>query len=297
VVQFPVIADEGDHRDPARALDEPDHVVIRGRRIDLARLVSPRLFESAYRAELKATLQTAVPFRHLVVDGWFDPVLLELVREEFDSFGHERWRVIEDEHQLFHRSTTHESLGPASQIYFALINSGWFVSLLGELVDIDDLIGDPRLVGGGLHESRAGGKFAVHRDFDKHQLYGLENKMVFITYLNRDWNPEWGAALELWGTEPRECVRKIVPELGRSVLLINGPDSFHGHPEPMQCPPGQTRRSVASYYYRNPRAVQERLTRQTSVFLLAYRTKRLRRIVTQWTPPILLQAFKKILGR
>lgn len=297
MVQFPAPVPEDERREPLHVVDDADHVVIRGRRIDLARLVNPRLFESAYRSELKAELLAATPFKHLVVDGWFDPVLLELVREEFDSFGHERWRVIQDEHQLFHRSTTHESFGPASQIYFALINAGWFVSLLGELTDHDDLIGDPLLAGGGLHETRTGGKFAVHRDFDKHALYGLENKMVFITYLNRDWNPDWGASLQLWGTEPRECVREIVPELGRSVLLLNGPESFHGHPEPMQCPPGQTRRSVASYYYRNPRAVQERLTRQTSVFLMAYRTRRLRRLVTQWTPPIVLDAIKKILGR
>jgi len=280
-----------------RAEEFNDHVYIRGRRLDLASLVSPRLFDPAYRSELRRQLRNASPFPHLVVDDWFDPTLLELIEEEFDPAARQHWRVIQDEHQHFHRSTTHEALGHASQIYFSLVNSGWFVALLGEIIDVDDLISDPTLAGGGLHETRTGGKFAVHRDFDKHGLYGLENMMVFITYLNKGWNPEWGAALELWRADPSECVRTIVPELGRSVLLLNGPNSFHGHPEPMQAPEDRPRRSVASYYYRNPRGVQERMSRQTSVFLKAYRAKRLRRIVTRITPPILLDAFKKIVGR
>ena len=286
----------GGARASGRAEEFNDHVYIRGRRLDLASLVSPRLFDPAYRSELRRQLRSAKPFPHLVVDDWFDPGLLQLIYEEFEPSAREHWRVIRDEHQYFHRSDGHEAFGHASQIYFSLVNSGWFVALLGEIIDVDDLISDPTLAGGGLHETRTGGKFAVHRDFDKHVVYGLENKMVFITYLNKGWQPEWGAALELWKGDTSECVRKIVPELGRSVLLLHGPDSFHGHPEPMQSPEDRPRRSVASYYYRNARGVQERMTRKTSVFLKAYRAKRLRHIVTRITPPILLDAFKKIVG-
>ena len=60
------------------------------------------------------------------------------------------------------------------------------------------LLPDPKLFGGGLHESRTGATFAVHRDFNRHRHLGLKNEMVFITYLNKGWDPDWGSGLELW---------------------------------------------------------------------------------------------------
>jgi hypothetical protein len=33
--------------------------------------------------------------------------------------------------------------------------------------------------------------------------------------------------------------------------------SYHGHPEPLACPPGMTRKSLALYYYSNGRPAEE----------------------------------------
>ncbi len=57
--------------------------------------------------------------------------------------------------------------------------------------------------------------------------------MVFITYLNKAWQPEWHGALELWDAESKACVKKVEPEFGRSVLMCNGHRNFHGHPTPL----------------------------------------------------------------
>lgn len=270
---------------------------IRGRQLDLSALTDPRLQDSAYRDALRKQIRAAQPFSHVVVDGWFNPTLLELVHEEFDSFDRTNWKVVKDENQLLHRSVAPVGLGPASQLYFGIVNSGWFVKLLAEITDIEDLMADAHLFGGGLHETRPGGKFAVHRDFDRHVLYGVDNKMVFITYLNKSWDPAWGGALELWGGEPKQCVRKVEPEFGRSILLLHGADSFHGHPDPMTAPDGRTRRSVASYYYRNAQSVQLRMKRVSSVFMVAHRSKRLRRMAWRLMPPILMDAIRRLLGR
>jgi Rps23 Pro-64 3,4-dihydroxylase Tpa1-like proline 4-hydroxylase len=274
-----------------------DHAVIRGRRIDLDRHVDTKLFDPDYVAELRQQLRKAEPYPHLVVDGWFNPTLLELVREEFDQLEKTQWKVFRNEQELTHRSQPHSRLGPASEIYFSIVNSGWFLDLISAITDTEDLLPDPKLLGGGLHETRAGGKFGIHRDFDLHASHGLSNKMVFMTYLNRGWDPAWGAALEIWDIDTGASARSILPEFGTSVLLMHGPKSFHGHPEPMTAPPGQTRRSVAVYYYQNPAAVPMRLKRVSSVFLVAHRSKPLRHFARRWLPPIVLDAIKKLVSR
>lgn len=280
-----------------RDLSIVDHVVIRGRRLDLDRHVDPKLFDGAYVAELRQRLRDAAPFPHLVVHDWFNPTLLELVREEFDLLDQGQWKVFRNEQELTHRSQPHTRLGPASEIYFSIINSGWFLDLLSTITDVEDLLPDAKLLGGGLHETRAGGKFGIHRDFDRHASHGLSNRMVFITYLNRGWNPAWGAALEIWDIDSGTSARSIPPEFGTSVLLMHGPKSFHGHPEPMAAPPDQTRRSVAAYYYQNPAGVPMRIKRVSSVFLVAHRSKPLRHLARRLLPPIVLDAIKKLVAR
>jgi len=273
-----------------------DYVVIRGRQLDLARRVNPCLFDPAYIARLRDEVANAQPFPHLVVHDWFDPLLLELVREEFDLYRASNWKLYFDDLQNVRRSATYQGFGPASEIYFAIVNSGWFVDLLAQISGVEDLLPDPQLYGGGLHETRAGGKFGIHRDFDRHVRHGLDNCMVFMTYLNKDWDPAWGASLELWGGEPPHCMRSIPPELGTSVLLLHGPNSFHGHPLPMTTPDGVTRRSVATYYYHNRDAVPLRVGRVTTVFLTAHRSKRLRYFVRQLLPPVLVDAIKRFIA-
>ena len=39
----------------------------------------------------------------------------------------------------------------------------------------------------------------------------------------------------------------------RAVVFNTTDWSWHGHPEPLRCPPGWTRRSIALYYYSNGR--------------------------------------------
>jgi hypothetical protein len=62
-------------------------------------------------------------------------------------------------------------------------------------------------------------------------------------------------------------------------------------------PPGQTRRSVAVYYYQNPASVPMRVRRVSSIFLVAHRSKRLRYLFKRLAPPILVDAIKRFVSR
>ena len=102
----------------------------------------------------------------------------------------------------------------------------------------------------------------------------LANALVFITYLNRDWRPEYGGALELWDGKRDKKITEVAPIFGRSILFRHSEQSFHGHPTPLTPPPGRTRRSVCSYYYVNDLAKHRRLDWRGSLFLSDLNTRK-----------------------
>ncbi|HEY5155960.1 MAG TPA: 2OG-Fe(II) oxygenase, partial [Acidimicrobiales bacterium] len=56
------------------------------------------------------------------------------------------------------------------------------------------------------------------------------------------------------------------PIANRCVVFSTTDYSFHGHPEPVTCPPGRTRRSLALYYYSNGRPADEVSPSRTTAF-------------------------------
>ena len=273
----------------------PDHINIRGHRLVLADLVDHRLFDADHLAGLRDQFNAAQPYPHLVVSDWFNPKLLELAQEEFDLYARSELRQVHTKRESTFRSQAVE-FGPACTLYFSIVNAGWFVNLLSEVTGVAALVPDPGMHGGGLHETRAGGRFQIHRDFDRHPRTGLFNEMVLLTYLNKAWDPSWEGALELWDAKLTRCITTIQPEFGRTVIMRNGPLNFHGHVAALKPPPGRTRRSLGAYYYSNRLPVTEQGHRPT-VFLMNDRVDRLKLLLKDLVPPLLWQAIKRITDR
>jgi 2OG-Fe(II) oxygenase superfamily len=107
----------------------------------------------------------------------------------------------------------------------------------------------------------------VHRDFNYHHKTMLANTLIFITYLNRDWRPEYGGALELWDGKREQKIKEVAPVFGRSFLFRHSEQSFHGHPIPLTPPPVRSRRSLGSYYDVNDLAEYRQQSWRCSLFL------------------------------
>lgn len=272
-------------------------VTIRGRRLDLDDLVDKRLYDENYLQGLRERLLSAKPFQHCVEDGWFNPILLELVYEEFENKEDPAWRAFTDKYQDTRRWVVGSKLGPASQLYFSLVNSGWFARMLSYITNVDELVVDVQLYGGGLHETKPGGHFGIHRDFDRHIRTGLHNEMVMITYLNKHWQPEWNGALELWDPTASKKVTSVEPEFGRTILMLHGNSSFHGHPGALTPPEGVVRRSLATYYYSNRFAEADRKARKSSQFLFFSKLDRMVGIGRAVIPPGLRKVLSRALKR
>jgi len=212
---------------------------------------------------LAADYAAAEPFPHAVIDDFLDRDLLKRVIAEFPATeGREHFdRSQERLKYQFHPKTIESGF---IRNLLAELNSDSFIRFVEGISGIKGLIPDPYYSGGGLHEIKTGGHLSVHADFNIHGRMKVERRLNLLIYLNDDWPAEYGGELELWDKAMTTRQKSVAPLLGRAVLFNTSLDSFHGHPEPLSCPPDRTRRSIALYYYtafpEGPAAAPKRTT-------------------------------------
>jgi Rps23 Pro-64 3,4-dihydroxylase Tpa1-like proline 4-hydroxylase len=130
------------------------------------------------------------------------------------------------------------------------LGSPEFIEILQKLTGIKNLIADPNLQGGGIHQTKTGGFLNIHADFTVHPLNRQWRRRVnLLIYLTPDWQEGYEGHLELWSKDMKTCVHKISPNLNRCIIFNTDEDSYHGVPTPLNCPADITRNSIALYYY------------------------------------------------
>lgn len=208
---------------------------------------------------------TAAPFPHVVMDGLFPQQAIDDVLEEFPEPSPD-WLRFDRETSVKLAMPNEWSMGPSTRHLLSQFNSAAFVNFLEHLSGIEGLIPDPHLEGGGLHQIERGGFLKVHADFNRQERLRLDRRLNILLYLNRNWADGWGGQLELWNQSMTDCVRRISPIFNRMVLFATTDLAYHGHPEPLQCPAGVSRRSIALYYYTNGRPELERSPTHSSLY-------------------------------
>jgi Rps23 Pro-64 3,4-dihydroxylase Tpa1-like proline 4-hydroxylase len=209
---------------------------------------------------------TGQPFPHIVIDDLFPAELLETVLARFPRADEIDWRQFDSptEKKLgyWHESALHPDL----QLFLYEMNSAPVLQFLQALTGIEGLIPDPYYGGAGPHQILPGGFLKVHVDFNWHPLLKLDRRLNLLVYLNQDWREEYGGHLELWNRDMSRCEQKILPTFNRTVVFSTTDFSYHGHPTPLACPPGMSRKSVSFYYYTNGRPAAERSAPHDTIF-------------------------------
>lgn len=196
------------------------------------------------------------PFRHVVLDNFLDADLADVLEKHFPSATPDWYKY----DNVFERKSATDRIEqmPVAHMWAALwFNSQLFVDFLEKTFEMPGIIPDPHLRGGGLHQIYPGGKLDIHADFNKHLHLNLDRRLNALLYLNSNWQIDWGGHLELWDDEMGACQKRIAPILNRLVVFETTDFSFHGHPDPLRCPDGVTRKSMAWYYYTNGRPEHE----------------------------------------
>jgi 2-oxoglutarate-Fe(II)-dependent oxygenase superfamily protein len=212
--------------------------------VDLERLA--RVVERGREA-----FATAAPFPHVVVDDLIDPAVARAVAAEFaDPAG--TWTYWHHVNERKRGLADRARMGPGARAAIDALEAPEFVALVSRLSGVDGLRGDPHLDGGGLHETLPGGFLNVHTDYLSHPTERAWRREVnLLLFLNERWEPAHRGWLELWDARVSRGERRIEPRFNRAVFFRTSRTSFHGVPEGVACPPGDSRKSIALYYFRD----------------------------------------------
>ena len=248
----------------------------------------------------RASYVDAKPFPHVVLDDFLDPGLLESVLEEFPKPNQIRWEQFDNAREVKLASAKEATFGPVTRLLFYHLNSITFLEFLSGVTGIENLIPDPSFDGGGLHQIVRGGKLGIHADFNRHPKYDLDRRLNVILYLNKDWREEYGGHLELWDRGMTHCEARVLPVFNRLMIFGTTDFTYHGHPDPLQCLDGMTRKSLALYYFSNGRPDYEISGEHSTIFKHRHEgefrpsmRQRLRNLARDLVPPIVMRHLRR----
>jgi hypothetical protein len=205
----------------------------------------------------RQSYRDAVPFPHIVLDEVLSPKLMLEAARRFPPASDPVWYRYANPLETKLAMPEVRKLPSIFGDIVRTFNSDPFVCFLESLTDITGLIADAECYGGGLHQIERGGKLDVHADFNIHPVTKLNRRVNLILYLNPDWKEEYGGHLELWDAQMTRAQQRILTIANRMVVFTTTDVSYHGHPDPLDCPAGCTRKSMAVYYYSKERRQNE----------------------------------------
>ena len=253
----------------------------------------------------------AEPFPHLVADNFLPEPVARAALDHFPRQALSSDVNFEMGYAGQHkRQIMPEECDATARQLFHFFNSRPMIEFLEGLTAIQGLIPDPYFTGGGYHETARGGKLGIHADFRINEQLHLQRRINVIVYLNEGWLPEWGGALELWDRQMKTRRHEVQPLFNRCVVFNTDADSYHGHPDPLTCPDGVKRRSIALYYYTASKEIYREVPSNSTIYHARpgddagthreARRLRLDQHLNQWVPPALLRyvrALQRRLGR
>src|ERR1700676_5301816 len=106
----------------------------------------------------------AKPYPHIVVDNFFDPIIVEQILAEFPKPNAIKWQKFDNSAEIKLASAAEASFSPMTRLCLYHLNSVMCREFVGSVRGIDSLISEPHFEGGGLHQILPGAKLAVHAD-------------------------------------------------------------------------------------------------------------------------------------
>jgi Rps23 Pro-64 3,4-dihydroxylase Tpa1-like proline 4-hydroxylase len=216
--------------------------------------------------------QQSIPYPHIYIDDFFDN--LSDVASAFSDLNDIQFY---EYNNPLEKKLGYDKVSMLPQPIFALLtemNQPEFLQFLEKLTGIEGLIPDPYYRGGGAHQTKRDGKLDIHIDFNIHPKLKLDRRLSVILYLNKDWEQNWNGDFQVWEgykeSEKHVLVKmheKIYPLYNRLIVFSTSEKSYHGHPEPLNCPEHITRKSLATYYYTNGRPVEEVADKHSTTYV------------------------------
>lgn len=204
----------------------------------------------------------AQPFRHVVIDNFFDEQTALKLASDFPNVTTEKGVFYNNPLEVKKAIGDWNQFPKTTYSVFEYMCSEQFLQKIRRITGIHNLVADYGLHGGGYHMHPRGGKLNMHKDYSIHPKLGLERRVNIIMYMTPDWEESWGGGLELWTHDeernlPKDLTKQVYNKFNRAVIFDTTQNSWHGLPHPIQCPEDKSRNSLAIYYLSEPQVGAE----------------------------------------
>lgn len=205
---------------------------------------------------------SARPFKHLCIDSFFRPEVAERLLADFPVFDAKN--ALNEFGEVGRKAVVTDiaNISPYYSEFYSYLLSSDFLAPISRMLGISDFIFDRQMYGGGTHENLHGQELDVHVDFNYDLDTKLHRRVNMLIYLNKEWEEEWGGAIELhsnpWDWENDE-IESFGPAFNRCVLFETNERSWHGFKR-VQLPERKrhlSRKCLSIYLYTKDRPQEE----------------------------------------
>ena len=236
------------------------------------------MFEIINQANVDNTEQLANqftcgdPFRHTLIENFFELPFLTNILEEFPEIETDKMRSEFGKVSRKHAVHEIDSLGPTFRKWHNVLQSAQFIEWLEKLTGIEQLIFDPEYHGAGTHNNLDGQGMDVHVDFNLHRTTGFHRRLNLIIYICEEWDPARGGNIQLhknpWD-RPSNYYKEYPPFYNNAILFETNDYSWHGF-DPISLPNEKnylSRKSLTVYYYSKDRPEHEMSKKHGTIYV------------------------------
>ncbi len=185
----------------------------------------------AQAAAYRQAFQAAQPFKHVCIDDFLVNAAAEASLRDFPPF--DRQFAINEYGEVGGKAVVSniQEISPFYARLYEYLNSPEFMAAMSAVTGIADLRGDPTLYGGGTHENLNGQALDCHVDFNFQIEGGFHRRANLLLYLNKEWDPAWGGAIELHANPRRpdsDEFKQFNVIFNRAVIFETNEYSWHG---------------------------------------------------------------------
>jgi Rps23 Pro-64 3,4-dihydroxylase Tpa1-like proline 4-hydroxylase len=214
-------------------------------------LINPTVFEATKAASLRKAFDSALPYRHLVIDQFLQPVVAESLYQHFPSVDalKTHWKSINEKKS---EGSDFSSFHPVFSQLRDLFMSKTFCEWISQVTGIEEVFITNDQMGAGIHQGSDGSFLDIHIDFNIHHLLNVHRRLNMLIYLEKNWQETFGGQLEMWNADMTRCEKMVVPAFNRCVIFETNEISYHGYGK-ITVPPDITRKSFFTYFYTHTR--------------------------------------------